>query len=162
LPSVIDPNPVAMNPNLGMLIFSLFSLLFANIVFQAWNNQRQSKRWSKTQGTVIESSVDLNIRKTYSLNVRYTYAIDGHRYIGNRFDFYGHGYASERRAMAQQLPYLVGSTISVYYDPKKPWNAVLNRYVPIGWYLILLLMSVGMLAPVVTELRNSLVTTAIK
>jgi Protein of unknown function (DUF3592) len=152
-----------MDKNIGMILFGLFALLFGNLTFQNWYSHHRSKRWPKTSGQIAESSVSFSsLRKIYSLAVRYTYAVKGKRYVSNRFDFYGHGYTSEREAMSQLLPYSVGSKVTVYYDPKEPWNAVLNRHVPVGVYFIYLLMTAGMLVPIITELRSSWMNAAIK
>jgi hypothetical protein len=146
-----------------ILIFGLFALLFSVILFQIWNGQQQSKSWVKTAGKILESSVDFNsMRKTYRLIVRYTYVVKEQQYISDRFDFYGHKYTSERAAMAKLLPYSVGSKLAVYYDPKKPQNAVLNRHVPLSVYFIYLLMISAPMTVIVTVLRDSLMTTAVK
>ena len=132
-------------------------------MFQIWHNQRQSQHWLKIPGQTIESSVNFSsIRKTYSLAVRYTYAVNGNQYIGDRFDFYQHGYTSERVAMAQLWPYSVGSKVTVYYDPEKPQNAVLNRHVPISLYFIYLLLISAPMTVAIVGLQDLLTIPAIK
>lgn len=61
--------------------------------------------------------------------LRYRYEVRGQTYVGFRAAFSGYG-VSRAAMQAVIQPYAVGSSVTVYYDPRRPASAVLNNALP--------------------------------
>ena len=88
------------------------------------------------EGKVTSSYVQKQVRSikdslkkpTYYPKVRYQYEVSGKTYTGDRINFSG-GEGGEKRGQAQAVAdrYPAGQKVVVYYDPKHPERAVLER-----------------------------------
>jgi len=102
-----------------------------------------SRRWPSAQGRVTRSAVVPGRRDQASYDVRYQYEAYGRRYEGSRVRF--GGAISSNRAIAHETAgrYPHSSTVTVYYHPRKPNIATLERrasgflwlWLPIGLFL---------------------------
>ncbi len=97
-----------------------------------------SYRWARTEGAIVDSSdasfytdgldntgtgiVPVQYKETAHT---YEYQVDGRTYRSSTFCFGGHA------AMAAAA-YLIGTRVSVYYNPQRPEVAVLRRGVQFG------------------------------
>lgn len=94
------------------------------------------QKWALTPGTVVSSSIHQSTTisqddpPTYTPQIRYVYYVMGELYQGSRV-FIG-PIPSRRRSQAEQIVarYPAGATVTVYYDPNKPADAVLERSAP--------------------------------
>ncbi|MBD3271553.1 MAG: DUF3592 domain-containing protein [Elusimicrobia bacterium] len=125
---------------------------------------KASTQWPSTTGIIVESSVtqsreyDSSRRKYYMRYkplINYEYTVDGKKYVGDKVSFGGTGTS---RASAYNLidKYPTRAEVTVYYDPEKPLNAVLETgvsaitYIP--FYLGLFVAICGaliVLAPII-------------
>ena len=123
--------------NIQNLLFLILSLVGLIIVFAALRSRKQaeaSQAWSGTQGRVIESRLerhtstdsDGNESLDYKAIVRYSYSVIGQEYTGDRVAF---GARSSNRNAASEIVnrYPLDRQVTVYYDPDKPGQAVLER-----------------------------------
>jgi len=139
--------------NWWYLILSLVGLIVTISALRSRRQAGESQAWPGTQGRVIESR--LNKRETtdgegkettaYAAVVRYTYSVTGKEYTGDRIAF---GVKPLNRNSAAEIVnrYSVDRPVMVYYDPKKPQQAVLERASGSGWLQILIgivLVAVG-------------------
>ena len=104
------------------------------------NKAKASEQWPQTQGEVLESelheSQDDN-STTYAAHVIYRYSLDGGEFESDRIWFGGDYSTSNRSAMFEIVKkYSVGQTITVYYSPDDPAEAVLMPGAYISSYLL--------------------------
>jgi len=126
------------------IVTVIFSLLFLGLgvgmVFWARSTRRKaqaSQAWPTAAGAVISSevkverntsSMDGEMQETVSYRpvVSYRYAVGGVEHIGSRIAF---GPASYTKGSAETIAemYPAGASVSVFYNPEKPEDAVLER-----------------------------------
>jgi hypothetical protein len=95
-----------------------------------------SENWSKTTGTVTKSSVretrsndsDGFSESSYYPEVKYSYQVIGQVYEGNRIAFGAEsGHKRKDGALSVLEKYAEGKSVTVYYDPNRPEDSVLER-----------------------------------
>jgi hypothetical protein len=110
----------------GLLFFSIRSRKKA----------QTSQNWPGTQGTVTVSAVressstnDDGYTSTYYYpKVEYEYTVMGQPYTGKNISFGGAtGYGNPLQVEPKLASYPVGAHVTVYYNPEKPSEAVLER-----------------------------------
>jgi len=104
-------------------------------LFSLWNLARQltALRWSSTQGVVedhvVRRRVGPNDETMYEASPRYAYEVGGARFRGDRFSYADTSRMDTQQgaveAIARRFP--AGSTVAVYYDPRHPERAVIDR-----------------------------------
>lgn len=103
----------------------------------AWMGMRQegaeSESWPSVPGTITE----MRVTETHDardgthskrLEIQYTYSVDGKAYRGDRVSVASNGDAD---AGARQYP--EGKSVNVFYNPKRPGDAVLERGASGAW-----------------------------
>ena len=102
--------------------------------FYEWNRMSATADWRRTIATVMAASVvsqtDSEGGKSYSISVRYEFAVDGARHTGIRIGFSARSYVRKKGAEAELAHYPANSTLPVWFDPRKPAEAVLIRKYP--------------------------------
>jgi hypothetical protein len=134
---------------LGTTIYTLYRLFQ---VLQLWQKVRQSQAWPSASGTVLKSRISRSTTFIKGRNVtRYTplvdyeYSVNGKQYKGKEIMFgWAPNYRSEGRAQAYMDRYPAGSQVTLFYNPSKPREAVLERHFSgqLGDFLIGLLAAV--------------------
>lgn len=131
---------------LGLILVVSFVFLFSGIGFVLiLLYQRKKKKatvsmsWPETKGTVIKSEVSVGesvfgsddegqSQPMYSALVSYTYQVENTLYTSDRISFGGKSSYSKPDKVKMVLGhYPEGKSVSVFYDPKKPEEAVLAR-----------------------------------
>jgi hypothetical protein len=129
------------NINFGTLIPLLISILAVGLgcilFILAWQRKRKediSKTWLPTPGVILTSELrehnpidPAQKNKTVSTPmVRYQYSCAGNSFTGYRITFNSIEYS---HANAQQIVahYTPGSSVTVFYDPLRPEEAVLQK-----------------------------------
>lgn len=128
--------------------YLLISLIGLVVIVSAIRSHRQanaSQNWSGVQGKVIESRLEKrettdgegNESISYAAVVRYTYTVRAQEYTGDRIAF---GVKPSNRKAADELVsrYPAATSVTVYYDPENPRQAVLERVSTSGWVQILI------------------------
>ena len=122
----------------GLLsVFGVYFLFIAN----------QSLSWPSVEGSIVQTEVrrdtrskgspgaTLNTYVEYYVAINYTYDVEGNSYVASRYSL-GQGdrvsriYKERSDAEAEAASrFPEGTTVTVYYDPKQPTEAVLAT----GW-----------------------------
>lgn len=99
---------------------------------QSMAYRQSTQTWQSTTGTVVMSSVQSkHTGKSYSHYpvVVYLYQVNGQQYQSQRIkageQFLNVRVAGQAEATVQKYP--IGSTVTVYYNPSNPTEAVLER-----------------------------------
>ena len=122
-----------MTAGILSLIFCPMGLIFTLVSGLGSMRARKSKAWPEIAGMITWSGVqvhpDSEGSDTYSVAVKYTYSVGGRQYEGDRIKFGVTSSTSRRNhVMAQaQRDFPPGDLVPVYYNPKKPSDAVLKR-----------------------------------
>lgn len=123
-----------MNKGGGILIvFGLFwsgiTLMFDGFTLVPAARQVLAQRFATTQGTVLSSEVtnhDSDEGTTHGVRIMYSYTVVGREYTGDRFRYDKSSSSDSAWARQAVKEHPVGSTTTVYYDPRAPENAVLR------------------------------------
>lgn len=104
--------------------------------FQDRSKLQASENWSTATGTVTKSSVreirsndkDGHLESSFYPEVNYSYQVIGQVYEGNRIAFGAEsGHKRKDGALSVLEKYPEGKNVTVYYDPNKPEDSVLER-----------------------------------
>jgi len=117
--------------NIGWLV--LLVLLFGYFFSQYWQ-LRALRRWRKVEGHVTHFSLQEQDGRLWP-DIEYSYSVDSKTYHNDHFfsDNAQHAlYSRYARKLAHRiaLAYKNDEDIWVYYDPKDPEQAVLDRRIP--------------------------------
>lgn len=130
----------------NQLVFAIITFCFGGVfflvggilLFIAIRNRQKSSAsmsWPSVPGTITASAVrensstdeDGHESTTYSPAVEYEYLVNNQAYKGKRIN-YGVGSSSNRAAAQKEVDrFLPGMAVTVYYNPEKPGEAVLDR-----------------------------------
>ena len=109
----------------GMAIWAL--ILF----IRAFKKIKDSRYWPKTSGLITHSSVESGVGPNhvfvFTPKVIYEYEVGGKRFTSSQLAIIEHNTSSEELAREKAEKYVPGQRVEVYYDPKKPAFAILNR-----------------------------------
>lgn len=119
----------------GFLLGGIFALFSGYEIIMA----SRTLGWSRTEGTVVRSSVPEP--GAASANVLYEYSVAGIQYRGDRIA-YGKVVTelSARRLVGR---YSEGKRVTVYYDPDSPSYSVLEQEASLGIHVVLALGIAG-------------------
>ena len=134
-------------PNLPWLVYAMLlaplGLILIAAVVKTWQ-AREAKGWPQTTGCVVTSTVELReikvpdderedgerLEQRNFANVVYEYQVNGRKLRCNRVSI---GEDLGDSEIAQTLAkYPAGSVVTVYYNPRHPDQAVLERELPKG------------------------------
>ncbi|WP_052833102.1 DUF3592 domain-containing protein [Bradyrhizobium sp. LTSP885] len=134
-------------PNLPWLVYAMLlaplGLILIAAVVKTWQ-AREAKGWPQTAGCVVTSTVELRevkvpdddredgerLEQRNFANVVYEYTANGRKLRGNRVSI---GEDRGNSEVAETLAkYPAGSIVTVYYNPRHPDQAVLERELPKG------------------------------
>jgi hypothetical protein len=123
-----------MSDDFGKYVFAALALLFAVLVWRAWQVKQASPSWPSVQGQILVSKArarnetgDQRGTPTHDwfTEVSYRYTVDGVAYTGNTLRAFGRNHFSQDQAEAELAPFAVGQSVPVYYDPANPARSVL-------------------------------------
>lgn len=149
-----------MLDRLSGLFFGIFlpslAVYCAYLMRLAWKRGHASQRWPTTEGTILESRVQLE-GDHYSAKLLYAYLVQGEVITGNVLTY--RGVNSDRETaevLAQKYP--AAAKVFVYYDPAESANSVLEPGVDkhsyfAGSLVIVVLFCVGIGLLIFTLLR---------
>jgi hypothetical protein len=95
----------------------------------------KSERWEQTTGVILSSTIENSMNPTkdrfedYSkASIIYKYIVNGIEYLGDRVYFGSNSFSSDH-SIAQSIikKYPTGKIITVFYDPDKHKDAVIER-----------------------------------
>ena len=156
----------------GIFVLILLALGIYLVVFSLRSKKKaeESQNWPSTSGAVTLAEVKRSVNRdedgnesyAYYPKVEYTYQVGGETYTGKRLAFGG--------VLAQKNPdsvqktlerFPLGGPVTVYYDPEKPTDAVLERQAGgLKWGLIVgiicLVLSLCIACPLLIALIRNL------
>ena len=130
------------------IIFLAVGIALAAWGFMNLSTAMESRSWPTADGKITSSQVvkkverytDSNNRRRnrtiYEAQVRYDYKVGGRSLIGSRVTMADSGSSSESRAKKIIKRYPPGSACTVYYNPDKPAEAVLEAGITFGTLMI--------------------------
>ena len=133
---------------------ALLGLLFVGLYLRSRGRAAASQGWPETPGRVTSATMNLiedeESGDVYSPYVSYEYQVGGRSLSGSRIRFGSASSRDQAKAAAVLQRYPEGKAVTVYYDPARPDEAVLERsaagsasylYLGVGFLLF------GILAP---------------
>jgi hypothetical protein len=118
---------------LWALIFSLSGVVLCIMALYYFRQARESKSWPSTPGIIISSGVcrvaDVSDHEEtqFKAEIRYSYTIDQDTYTSNRIRILPNmPTASSVLASKSIATYPMDSPVTVYYNPDRPTQAVLE------------------------------------
>lgn len=123
----------------GGIFVVAFVALGAFLLIYGLRSKRKagaSQGWPSVQGQIVTSEVKQSISHdddggqsvSYYPAVQYAYQVNGQGYMGKQISFGGTlGGNDPAKAQAKLAPYPPNAMVTVYYDPAKPQDAVLER-----------------------------------
>jgi len=118
----------------------VFFLVGAITLFFVIRNRQKSSAsmsWPSTPGTITASSVrensstdeDGHVSYTYSPVVEYDFTVNNQNYKGKRINYGVSASSSYEKARQETDRFNPGMQVTVYYNPEKPGEAVLEKKV---------------------------------
>ena len=118
----------------GGLIVLVFGVLGVFLIIHAQRSKRKaqlSQSWPFVKGTITQTDISVqeyDEKVRYVPFVRYTFEVNGQVYEGQRITFgSGMEFPSRQKATEYLAAYPVDAEVSVYYNPEKPSEAVLQQ-----------------------------------
>ena len=127
---------------IGIIVFVLFilNIVFLTILFFMRRRMATVSQWPATMGNVIMSTVERRSSEDGYTDypvVQYSYQVGGQAYQSYKLapgpEMGGTG---ARKVIAK---YPAGAQVMVFYDPRNPAEAVLERKAPAQWLMWLIL-----------------------
>lgn len=122
---------------LGLVVISFLNL----------NRGAQTSSWRETQCQITSSKVigkgRISRGRKYEAQISYVYEVDKHRYQGSRVSA-SMGLQGDGRRIARK--YSAGQVHPVFYNPATPSEAVLERGIPVGAWIFVVLCLVCLFA----------------
>ena len=110
----------------GLVALLITGVPTAYMLWLAWLTL-SSRHWPSTQGRVTRSAVVPGRRDQASYSVRYEYEVNRQDYTAERVRFGGAINSNRGIARDTVSRYPHGSTVTVYYHPRRPGTATLER-----------------------------------
>ena len=135
---------------IGFLLLFPALILFAGIY--KYMEVSQAKRWPSAQGVVIASGTEAREVKSGGTNhddtelrtfalIVYEFTVAGRKYQGSRVSILGE-YLGNFEVAETLAKYPKGKAVTVFYNPRKPAEAVLERDLPTGVWKVLFIIVV--------------------
>jgi len=145
-----------------VLVFSLALVLGGALVLllaqlKLWEARRR-RTWPAVMGWVVRSQAQQVATDTgyvYRADIAYDYTVGARKYTGQRVRFAEPGYGPKAQRDAALLTvqhYPVGQPMAVYYDPRHPEHAVLERHQRQRWPALALVGGAMLAAGMISSL----------
>lgn len=130
----------------GFIIF-IFGFIGAVMVFLYFRHKKEaeeSQNWASTLGTITKTYMRQEVsyetsNTIYYPTIEYEYEYRGTTYTGSRINFGGSsGNSNYRKSEEILAQYPINKTITVYYDPNNPEEAVLEQKMGTGGKVMLI------------------------
>ena len=127
----------------GSLIFGAVFVgagyFVSHLAMNAYHMGQASETWPTVQGGVIYSKVvtshDSKGRMQYRPDIQYAYRVDGKEYKSNKIEAAGTSSSSDSSSAYESVSqYPAGRSVTVHYNPVKPWVSVLQSGIASSTY----------------------------
>ena len=132
-----------------------FSMLLG--VFMGMRKSKESRQWPAASGKITESATQGSFEQTgrggmwiERPKLSYTYTVDSKEYEGHSIGVAEMGSASKQDAQEKIAPYPVGKEVMVFYNPRNPDEAILEKQSGANTFVFLgivgtILLTIGIL-----------------
>jgi hypothetical protein len=120
-------------------VFALVGAGFVLLAFAATLQHLLSRGWPTVPGIIRHASVEerqVETTASHRARIVYDYEVGGRQYTSDRLAFSRSG--SRKRAEADKAKYPPGKLVHVYYNPKRPQRAIIERRAGVAGTLVLL------------------------
>jgi len=137
---------------IGFIITGMYTVIMGVFMVVQAN---ASEHWIETQGTITVSEISSHTRydddnrkhTSYSADIEYSYEVNEQQYFCSRISYFYSSSSLRQNAQKVCDTYPVGATVSVFYNPDNPSEAVLEQgssWVVVIYPLVgLLFLSIG-------------------
>lgn len=96
--------------------------------WQRLQTAQAAAKWPTAEGTILRSEVnnDGSFKAPYSVGMTYRYTVNARQYEGHRLTNSDYTTSSYGEIAQQLAKYPVGATVTVYYSPDSPNDALLQ------------------------------------
>lgn len=130
---------------------------------------RKTKKWNSVKGKVLSSNIDSikyvgeDADQLYKARVEYQYSVNGESYSSRKI-FYGDYLRSNIPWRAKKIikKYAKDETVTVYYNPEKPKESVLEIGVNFVVYKTLFVSALFISLAIVIKMNESFLITLMK
>jgi hypothetical protein len=130
------------------IFFGVAGLVMAAITASNIREAARARGWPVTQGRISRSELE-TVRLSpgakrgatvtaYRPLIEYEYRVDGHEHRSRRVRLGATRSTTKERASIELVPFAVGSTVEVHYDPAAPEQALLETRVGLLAYTTLI------------------------
>ncbi|MDX2212037.1 MAG: DUF3592 domain-containing protein [Oculatellaceae cyanobacterium bins.114] len=124
-----------------VILGAIVGLSLIGMACSGFWKSRQTRRWQTTSGKVISTMMKeqrVKTRLVYQPKVRYEYVVDRNWYQANRIRVGDRWGGSDFAKAEEQLRrYQPGTEVTVYYNPRRPQDAVLELKIDPALYMVL-------------------------
>ena len=155
---------VALLAFFGLFWCSLTGMFLSFVVYSLVRHADAMVRYRPAPAVVVASRVetgtDSDGHATYRPAITYRYTVDGREFAAERITFDEVSTGNRRESPDWVAAHLPGTALTVYYDPARPSQAVLQREVSGSiWFLLLflqpfILVGLGLIASVFGAIRS--------
>ena len=140
--------PISAPGKIIIILASLVGLFLALFAANNAVNVIQAKKWPTTQGTVVTSEVVRSSR--YVPRIVYTYTVDTAEYTSDKVGLTNMAqYKKKDDATAEANKYPVDTKVTVYYNPNKADEAILQPGIKGEHIFMFLIGLIIFLAPLI-------------
>lgn len=124
---------VSFEMTIAMTACTLIGVAFLATGIYQRRKVRMSQDWPQTVGSVTDARVldePSQDGTNYFVQLQYAYTANGAAYTGKRIGFSRRLYSRKKRALKELERYPLNASVTVYFNPEKPEDAVLVRNYP--------------------------------
>jgi Protein of unknown function (DUF3592) len=138
-------------PTFMRFALAAIGLLAVAVSFWLWRMNRKAASWPSVSGEIIASSLEQDPHDAGdSVSITYRFAVANRNFSSSQITY---GARSNSAPAKERLvaAYPVGRKVTVYYDPRNPASAVLERQKSPSWLGLAavgaIFAAIGLLAP---------------
>jgi hypothetical protein len=116
------------NPLMFSIIFIPFGLIALVFGIKKFRKAKASAKWPKTVGTIVSSDVEITNNRIAQAQIKviHNYNIDGKTFTSDKVSLLEYKTSNIKRERKRAAKYVPGSTVTVYYNPEKKEEGILE------------------------------------
>ena len=138
-----DPQPTRRRNRVlmavGLAIFLVGATVLSIFFVRPLLHWKSAQSWPSSDAQIVSSEMEISLVKqstSYEAKFDYTFHVDGQDWNGSQYGFFVFSGSKEAsKELVNRFP--VGATTKVFYNPKQPSDAVMDRSLgPAVWFSI--------------------------
>ncbi len=123
------------------IVFLIVGIGTLVLGFSWYNNAKETEKWPTVEGVVVSATVNTHESDgstMYKPVITYKYSVNGKEYTSPKLSFSDYSSSNSDYAYETVNKYPKGTKVTVFYNPEKPYKAVLEPgvglfvYMPLG------------------------------